>query len=65
MWTIFKSFIEFVTILFPFYVLVFGHEARGILFSWLGIKLAPPALEGKVLTTRQPGPASNFKLALS
>ena len=33
MWTIFKAFIEFVTISFLFYVLglFFGHEACGIL----------------------------------
>ena len=31
MWTILKVFIEFVTILFLFYVLVFGCKARGIL----------------------------------
>ena len=34
--------------------LVFGHQACGILAPQLGIKPAPPALEGKVLTT---GPA--------
>ena len=27
----FKVFVEFITILFPFYVLVLGHEACGIL----------------------------------
>ena len=27
MWTVFKLFIEFVTILLPFYVLFFGPEA--------------------------------------
>ena len=31
MWTIFKVFIEFVTILLLFYVLVFGLQACGIL----------------------------------
>ena len=30
MWTILKVFIEFVTILLPFNLLVFGHEACGI-----------------------------------
>ena len=30
MWTIFKVFIEFVAILFLFYVLVFGQEACAI-----------------------------------
>ena len=32
----------------------FGHEARGILASQPGIKPAPPALEGEVLTTEPP-----------
>ena len=33
----------------------FGHEACGVLASQPGIKPAPPALEGKVLTTGPPG----------
>ena len=33
----------------------FGLEACGILASWPGIEPAPPALEGKVLTTELPG----------
>ena len=32
----------------------FGHEARGILASQPGIKPAPPALEGEILTTEPP-----------
>ena len=48
---VFKVFIEFVTILLLFYVLVFGCEACGILAPWSGIKPVPPALEGEVLTT--------------
>ena len=56
MWTIFfKVFIEFVTILLLFYVLVFDREACGILAPRSGIEPAPPALEGKVLTTGPPG----------
>ena len=57
MWTIFKVFIEFVTILllgvfFFFNVLIFfGCEST----MWDGIKPTPPALEGKVLTTGSPG----------
>ena len=64
MWTIFKVFIEFVTILLLFYVLVFGCEACGILAPQPGIKPAPRALEGEVLTTGLPGKPSktiNFK----
>ena len=55
MWTIFKVFIEFVTILLLFYVLFFGHEACGILAPQPGIKPTAPALEGDVLTTGLPG----------
>ena len=52
MWTIFKVFIEFVTILLLFYVLFFfGFEACGILAPPPGIKLRHLALEGEVLTT--------------
>ena len=50
MWTIFKVLIEFVTILFSFTFIFFGCEACGILAPQLGIKLATPALKGKVLT---------------
>ena len=56
MWTIFKVFIEFVTILLLFYVLFFWVcEACGILTPRPGIEPAPPALEGEVLTTGLPG----------
>ena len=42
MWTIFKVFIEFVTILFLFYVLFFfGHKACGILAPDKGSNLHP------------------------
>ena len=56
MWTIFKAFIEFVTILLLFYGLFFfGHKAYGIPASQPGIEPTPRALEGEVLTTRLPG----------
>ena len=55
MWTIFKVFIDFVTILLLFYVWFFGRDACGILVPRPGIKPAPPALEGEVLTTEPPG----------
>ena len=51
MWTVFKVFIEFVTTLLLFYVLVFGLKACGILAPHPGMEPAPPALEGKALTT--------------
>ena len=42
-------------------VLCLGFSACGILVSWLGIKPALPASEGKVLTTGLPGrPWVNF-----
>ena len=46
MWTIFKVFIEFVTI-FCFMFWFFGLRACGILASQPGIELANPALEGE------------------
>ena len=53
----FKVFIEFVTILLLFYVLIFWHgcEACEILAPRPGIEPATPALEGEVLTTGLPG----------
>ena len=51
MWTIFKVFIEFVTILLLFYVWFFGYEACRILGPGPGIA----ALKGEVLTTGPPG----------
>ena len=58
-WAIFKIFIEFVTILLSFFVLVFGLEACGILAPRPGIAPLPSALEGEVLTT---GPPEKFSL---
>ena len=55
MLTNFKVFIEFVTVFYLFYILVFGYEACGILVPSPGIEPAPPALEGKVATTGLPG----------
>ena len=68
MWTIFKVFIEFITILLLVYALVlslwlslflmlwfFGCNACWLLAPWPGIELAPPALGGEVLTTGPPG----------
>ena len=50
--TIFKVFIEFVTILLLFYVF-FGHQASGILDPQTEPTF--PALEGEILTTELPG----------
>ena len=49
MWTIFKVFIEFVTILLLFYVLVFWSQNMRDLAPQPGIKPEPPTLESKVL----------------
>ena len=65
MWTIFKVFIEFVTILLLFYVFwFFGLKARGILAPQPGIEPAPPAPEGEVLTTEPPGKSLFWVLTL-
>ena len=63
MWTIFKIFNEFVTILFLFYILFFyEREACGILAPWPGIEPAPRALEVEVLTTGPPGKSLDYFL---
>ena len=65
MGTVFKVFIESVTILLLFYVLgLFGHEACGILVPWPGIEPTPPAIEGEVLTTGPPRevPTQSFEM---
>ena len=54
MWTIFKVFIDFATILFLFYVLCFWPWGMWDLSSPV-IEPAPPALEGEVLSTGPPG----------
>ena len=60
MWTIFKVFIEFATILLLFYIFwFFGHKACGILAPRPGMEPAPPALEGEALTTGPPGKSLN------
>ena len=60
MWNIFNVFIEYVTILLLFYVLVFGRKANGILAPRPGIEPAPPALEGEVSTTGSTGKSLNL-----
>ena len=47
MWTIFKVFIEFVTVCFSLMFCVFDQKACGILAPRQGIKPAPPALEAE------------------
>ena len=59
MWTIFKVFIEFVTILLLFYFFGggagFGHEACGILVLRPGIEPTALAMKGEVPTIGPPG----------
>ena len=52
MWTIFKTFIKFVTKLLPFYVLVFGCKTCGILAPQPGIDPTAPAVEVQSLNHR-------------
>ena len=60
MWTIFKVFFEFVTILLLLCFGFFGCEACGILDPPPGIEPTPSALEGEVLTTGLPGKSQAF-----
>ena len=53
--TIFKIFIEFITMLLLFYVLVFWPRGMWDLSSVTRDGTHTNALEGKVLTTRPPG----------
>ena len=54
-WTIFKVFIEFITVSLLFYTwfLAPRHVGSQLPDPWL--EPAPPASEGEVLTTRLPG----------
>ena len=58
MWTIFKVFIEFVTLLLLFYIFVFWPEACGILAPQAGIEPTLPALEGEMPLDHQGSPKS-------
>ena len=53
--TNFQSFIKFVIILLLLYVLIFAHEAYGILSPQPGIEPTPPSMEGEILTSGPPG----------
>ena len=59
-WTFLKKiFIEFLAVLFLFYIFTFICNSHGILVPRLGIKSAPPALEDEILTTGPPGKSPN------
>ena len=51
MWTNFKIFTEFVTVLLLSYVFYLGYQTCYILAPWPRVKLAPLAQEGEVSTT--------------
>ena len=68
MGTIFKVFIEFVTILLVFYVgfFFFRHdEACGTFVPQPGFEPTLPAVEGEVLTTGLPGKSLLFPFCFS
>ena len=56
----FKSLLNFLQYCFCFMFWFFGREACGTLVPWPGIKPAPPALEGEVLTTGLPGKSQHL-----
>ena len=57
-WTIFKVFIEFVTLSFMFF---FWPRGMWDLSSGPGIEPVCPALKGKVLTTGLPAKSHDFR----
>ena len=57
---ILKSLLNFLQYCFCFVLWFFGPKACGVLAPWPGIELAPPALEGEVLTTGMPGKSLCF-----
>ena len=63
-WTIFKVFVQAVTVLFLLLFWFFGLKICGILAPRLEIQLTLPALKGKLLTTRPPGKSWGFLICL-
>ena len=59
---IWKRLLNLLQYCFCFMFLFSGHEACGILAPQSRIKPPPPALEGKVLTSRPPGKSLNHFL---
>ena len=55
MWTLLKSLLNLLQHCFCFMFWLFGQKACGMLGPQPGIKPAPLALEGEVLTTGPPG----------
>ena len=65
--TIFKIFIEVITILILLFFMSwsFGHEACGILACRPRIESSPPALEGEVLTSGPPEKSPEMEVLIS
>ena len=63
-WTIFKVFVQDVTILLLLLFWFFGLEICGILAPKLEIQPTLPALKGKLLTTRPLGKSWGFLICL-
>ena len=60
MWTGFKDFTEFITVLLLFHGLVSCREACGISAPQPGMEPVPPALEAEPLTTVSPRKSPEF-----
>ena len=54
MWALLKVFIEFITVLFLFYVVFFWVQGMWEVGSLNRVEPVPPAVEGEVLTTGPP-----------
>ena len=57
-----KSLLNLLLYFFCFVVWFFGHKACGTSVSQLGIKAAPPAWAGKILTTGSQGKSIDYPL---
>ena len=62
MWTIFKDFIEFVTVLLLFYDLTFWPQGMWDLSFQLRIEPSHPTLEDAVSTNGPPGKSQDYRI---
>ena len=67
MQTIFKVFIEVITVLILLFFMFwfFGHVACGILACRSRIESSPPALKDEVLTSGPPGKSPEMEVLIS
>ena len=65
MWTVFQAFVEFVTVLFLIYVLLFWLQGIWNPAPPPGIEPQLPALEGEVLPTGWPGKSLNTDILVN